>query len=174
MFTFFKFHKIQSNNKLVTLIFLGWSWKNVFEACLYPTSSCQCMSVIAPKSNLSLFMFSLSQVLPQSIHCMKTTFPFCRSNRKCACYYQQNEHVKEVFSLHFLFAFTNVFDRSLEATTNHLRCQEEILYLHHLYLSNLFHTLPESGKCQHFCLNFSEHKTDGVRINNFAVLQLNY
>ena len=50
----------------------------------------------------------------------------------------------------------------------------EILYLHHLCLSNLFHTLPESGKCQHLSLNFSEHKTDGVKINNFAVLQLNY
>ena len=173
MFTFFKFHKIQSNNKLVTLIFLGWSWKNVFEACLYPTSSCQCMSVIAPKSNLSLFMFSLSQVLSLSI---------AWKLRSHSAEVIENVHVitnrtnmlrKSFHCISYLLLPMYLTDRwKLLSTT--CAAKVEILDLHHLYLSNLFHTLPESGKYQHFSLNFSEHKTDGVKINNFAVLQLNY
>ena len=173
MFTFFKFHKIQSNNKLVTLIFLGWSWKNVFEACLYPTSYCQCMSVIAPKSNLSLFMFSLSQVLSLSI---------AWKLRSHSAEVIENVHVitnrtnmlrKSFHCISYLLLPMYLTDRwKLLPTT--CAAKVEILDLHHLYLSNLFHTLPESGKYQHFSLNFSEHKTDGVKINNFAVLQLNY
>ena len=31
---FFKFRKIQSNNKLVKVMFIGWNWKNNLEACL--------------------------------------------------------------------------------------------------------------------------------------------
>ena len=40
----------------------------------------------------------------------------------------------------------------------------EVLDLQHLCLSNLLHTLPN--------LNFLEHKTDGVKINNLAALQM--
>ena len=131
------------------------------------------MSVIAPKSNLSLFIFSLSQVLSLSI---------VRKLRSHSAEVIENVHVitnrtnmlrKSFHCISYLLLPMYLTDRwKLLPTT--CAAKVEILDLHHLYLSNLFHTLPESGKYQHFSLNFSEHKTDGVKINNFAVLQLNY
>ena len=66
-------------------------------------------------------------------------------------------------SSHFLIAFANLSGWSLEATANHLR---------YLFIKSSSYS-SKIGEMSTFLLNFSEHKTDGAKINNLAALHLN-
>ena len=93
--------------------------KNNSETCLYSTSSCRCMSIITTEPNLSIFMLALSQVL--SLRVAEKHSSEVIGNVHAI--FNGTNMLGNLSWSHFLIAFGNVSGRSLEATANHLRCQ---------------------------------------------------
>ena len=102
------------------------------------------MFIIATEPNLSIFILALSHVLSLRI-AEKLRLHSAKVIGNVHAIFNSTNKLENPFSSHFVIAFANVSGQSLEATTNHLRCQSKVLNL-----SNLLHTLAKLGKCQHF------------------------
>ena len=75
-------------------------------------------------------------------------------------------------SAHFLIA--HVSGQSLEATVNHLRCQSRSSWsTTFLFIKSSSYSF-KIGEMQTFSLIYSEHKTDGVKMNKLVPLHLNF
>ena len=77
------------------------------------------MSIIATEPNLSIFILALSQVLSLRIAEKHSSEVI----RNVHAIFNRTNKLGNLSSSHFLIAFANVSDQSLEATANHLRCQ---------------------------------------------------
>ena len=125
------------------------------------------MSIIATTSNLFILIFTLSEVLG-----LRMTEKLHSHSAKVIGNvhdFQQNQQVRESFLNAFLHVFANVSDRSwkLLPTT----CIAKVEVLDPQYLYQIFFTLFQNWEMSTSSLNFSEHKTDGVKINNLTALQ---
>ena len=125
------------------------------------------MSIIATTSNLSILIFTLSEVL--GLRMTEKLHSHSAEVIGNVHDFQQNQQVRESFLNAFLNVFANVSDRSwkLLPTT----CIVKVEVLDPQYLYQIFFTLFQNWEISTFSLNFSEHKTDGVKINNLNALQ---
>ena len=125
------------------------------------------MSIIATTSNLSILIFTLSEVL--GLRMTEKLHSHSAEVIGNVHDFQQNQQVRESFLNAFLNVFANVSDRSwkLLPTT----CIVKVEVLDPQYLYQIFFTLFKNWEISTFSLNFSEHKTDGVKINNLTALQ---
>lgn len=125
------------------------------------------MPIIATEPSLSIFILALSQVL--SLPIAEKLHSHSAEVIGNVHDFQQNQQVRESFLNAFLNVFANVSDRSwkLLPTT----CIVKVEVLDPQYLYQIFFTLFQNWEISTFSLNFSEHKTDGVKINNLTALQ---
>ena len=123
---------------------------------------------------LQLKLISPFSPSPQSMHCRKITLAFYRSIRECTCFFNRTNSLGNLSSSHFIIAFANVSGRSLEATNSHLHCQSRSCWsTTSLFMKSSSYS-SKIDKMSTFSLNFSEHKTDGFKINNSAALNWTY
>ena len=129
------------------------------------------MFIIATEPNLSIFIFALSHVLSLRI-AKKLRSHSAEVIGNVHAILNRTNKLGNLFPSHFVIAFANVSGRSLETTANHLRYQSRSSWS----ATSLFiKSSPYSskiGEMSTFSLNFSEHKTDVVKINNLAALQM--
>ena len=125
------------------------------------------MSIIATTSNLSILIFTLSEVL--GLRMTEKLHSHSAEVIGNVHDFQQNQQVRESFLNAFLNVFANVSDRSWKLLPT--ACIVKVEVLDPQYLYQIFFTLFQNWEISTFSLNFSEHKTDGVKINNLTALQ---
>ena len=130
------------------------------------------MFITETESNLSIFILALRHAL--SLHIAEKLHSHSAEVIGNAhAIFSRTNKLGNLSSSHFLIAFANLSGRSLTATANHLRHQSRSSWSGtSLFIKSSSYT-SQIGEMSTFSLNFSEHKTDGVKISNLAVLHLN-
>ena len=130
------------------------------------------MFIIETELNLSIFILALRYFLSLRI-AEKLHSHSAEVIGNMHAVFNRTNKLGNLSSSHFLIAFANLSGWSLEATTNHLHYQSRSSWsATSLFIKSSSYS-SKIGEMSTFLLNFSEHKTDGAKINNLAALQLN-